>query len=58
MWSGIITAVMLLLFIGICIWAFSPSRKRDFDAAARLPLSDDPPATDEEQKRTQQENDR
>jgi len=58
MWSGIVTAVLLLLFIGICIWAFSPGRKRDFDAAARLPLSDDPPATGEEPKRAQQENDR
>ena len=58
MLSGIITAILLLLFIGVCIWAFSPGRKRVFDAAAKMPLSDDPPAADDDTKRTQQENDR
>lgn len=41
MLSGIITGALLLLFIGGCIWAFSPRRKHDFDAASRLPLEDD-----------------
>lgn len=41
MLSGIATAVLLLLFLGVCVWAFSPRRKRDFDEAARLPLADD-----------------
>lgn len=44
---GIATAILLVLFIGICAWAFSPRRKRDFDAAARLPLSDESAGTDE-----------
>ena len=50
MLSGIITGVLLLLFIGVCIWAFSPRRKREFDAASRLPLDDDriEPIDDEE----------
>jgi cytochrome c oxidase cbb3-type subunit 4 len=39
--SGVITAVLLLLFIGGWIWAWSPRRKADFDAAARLPLTDE-----------------
>ncbi len=39
--SGIVTAVLLLCFIGGWIWAWSPKRKPDFDAAARLPLTDD-----------------
>lgn len=39
---GIATAVLLVLFIAVCVWAFSPGRKRDFDAAARLPFSDEP----------------
>lgn len=39
--SGIVTAILLLCFIGGWIWAWSPKRKRDFDAAARLPLSSD-----------------
>lgn len=38
---GIFTAVMLLLFIGICIWAYSSKRKADFDEAARLALDRD-----------------
>lgn len=40
MLSGIITVILLLLFLAGCVWAWSPRRKRDFDAAARLPLSD------------------
>ncbi|MDR2215724.1 MAG: cbb3-type cytochrome c oxidase subunit 3 [Nevskiaceae bacterium] len=39
--SGLITALLLALFIGGWIWAWSPARKRDFDAAAQLPLNDD-----------------
>ena len=43
MLSGIITAVLLVLFLIGWIWAWSPRRKRDFDAAARLPLDDQEP---------------
>jgi cytochrome c oxidase cbb3-type subunit 4 len=39
--SGLITAVLMLLFIGGWIWAWSPRRKSDFDAAAQLPLHDE-----------------
>lgn len=39
--SGIITGVLLLLFIGICIWSWSGKRKESFDRMARLPLEDD-----------------
>ena len=46
MLSGIVTCVLLVLFVGGWIWAWSPSRKSDFDAAARLPL-------DEETRETQ-----
>ncbi len=43
MLSGIITAVLLVLFLIGWVWAWSPRRKRDFDAAARLPLDDKEP---------------
>ena len=43
MLSGIITAVLLVLFIVGWFWAWSPRRKQDFDAAARLPLDDQEP---------------
>ena len=39
--SGIVTAILLASFIAGCIWAWSPRRKQDFDAAARLPLNND-----------------
>ncbi|HMA11453.1 MAG TPA: CcoQ/FixQ family Cbb3-type cytochrome c oxidase assembly chaperone [Steroidobacteraceae bacterium] len=39
--SGIITAVLLLLFIGGWIWVWRPERKAEFDAAARVPLAED-----------------
>jgi cytochrome c oxidase cbb3-type subunit IV len=39
--SGIITAALLLLFIGGWIWMWRPERKAEFDAAAQLPLSED-----------------
>lgn len=38
---GVITAVLLILFIALWAWAWSRKRKKDFDEAARLPLDDD-----------------
>jgi len=35
------TVLLLILFIGIVVWAFSSRRKRAFDEAARLPLEDE-----------------
>ena len=32
-----------VVFVGILAWAFSPRRKEDFDAAARLPFPDREP---------------
>ena len=41
MLSGIVTTVLLVLFIVGWAWAWRPQRKADFDAAAQLPLADD-----------------
>ena len=38
---GAITAILLVSFIGLCIWAWSGRRKAEFDAAAALPLEED-----------------
>lgn len=38
--SGIVTAVLLVLFVAGWIWAWSPRRKQEFDDAAQLPLDD------------------
>jgi cbb3-type cytochrome oxidase subunit 3 len=37
---GIMTAVFLVFFAGWVLWAYSPSRKDQMDAAARMPLND------------------
>jgi cytochrome c oxidase cbb3-type subunit 4 len=39
--AGIIIAILLGLFVGGWVWVWLPSHKREFDAAARLPLEDD-----------------
>ena len=38
--SGLVTAILLLAFLGGVAWAWSARRTRDFDEAARLPLED------------------
>jgi cytochrome c oxidase cbb3-type subunit IV len=39
--SGIVTAVLLVSFLGIFAWAYTPGRKRRFEEAAALALVDD-----------------
>jgi len=39
--SGIVTAVLITLFLGLVVWAYSSKRKASFDAASRLPLEED-----------------
>lgn len=40
---GVLTVILMLLFIALVFWAYSRRRNEDFDAAARLPLDDDRP---------------
>jgi cytochrome c oxidase cbb3-type subunit 4 len=46
---GVVTVVLLALFIALVIWTYSRSRHDDFARLARLPLEDDsaPPADKE-----------
>ncbi|BDU15362.1 cbb3-type cytochrome oxidase subunit 3 [Lysobacter auxotrophicus] len=39
--SGIVTTILLVLFVAGWVWAWSPKRKKEFDAAARMPLDED-----------------
>jgi len=39
--AGIVTGLLLLVFLGGWAWAWSPRRRASFDAAARVPLADD-----------------
>ena len=43
MLSGIVTSMLLLAFLAGWAWAWSPRRKADFDAAAKLALDDAAP---------------
>jgi cytochrome c oxidase cbb3-type subunit 4 len=38
---GIWTALLIVLFVGIFIWAWSARRKSSFDRAARAPLDEE-----------------
>lgn len=38
---GISTALLMIAFISLCIWAYSKKRKRSFDEAANLPFADE-----------------
>ena len=40
-WSGIVTAVLIVLFVAVWIWAYSKPRESYFDAAARMPLDEE-----------------
>ncbi len=47
---GLLTAVLLFAFIGLCIWAWSSRRKADFEASAALPLEEDQTMTNNERE--------
>jgi cytochrome c oxidase cbb3-type subunit IV len=42
-WRGIGTVLCMIAFFAVVVWAYSPSRKARFDAAAQLPFMDDQP---------------
>jgi len=45
---GVLTIVLMVLFVALVFWAYSRRRHADFEAAAKLPLDDDiRPKTDE-----------
>ncbi len=38
---GLLTLLLMLFFIGLCVWAYSKKRKPEFDEAAELPFADE-----------------
>ncbi len=38
--SGIVSLMLLVIFVGGWVWAWSPKRREEFEEAARLPLDD------------------
>ena len=47
---GLVTAVLLGLFVWLVVWAWSKARKPAFDAAARMALDEDAPSAEEVRK--------
>ncbi len=48
--QSIWTVVVLVLFVGIVIWAWSSKRKQDFDEAANIPFNEDEVPTEKTSK--------
>ena len=42
--SGILTTLLLLLFVGLWVWAWQPRLRKGFEATARLAVDDTVPA--------------
>ncbi len=47
---GLGTLVVMVAFIGLALWVFSPRRKSEFDDATLLPFADDPEAIKQVEK--------
>lgn len=41
---GFSTILVMIVFAGVCWWAFAPRRKKRFEEAANLPFADEPSA--------------
>ena len=41
MLSGILTALLLVIFVGLFAWAYAPAQRRRFEEAASLALVED-----------------
>jgi cytochrome c oxidase cbb3-type subunit 4 len=48
---GLLTLVLMLVFVGIVVWAWSARRRETYEAAARAPLEDEVSKTDGENSR-------
>jgi cytochrome c oxidase cbb3-type subunit IV len=48
---SVITVVWFATFVGLCLWAWSGRRRKDFDAAARLPFDDAGDASEQHEGR-------
>jgi cbb3-type cytochrome oxidase subunit 3 len=47
-WAQAALVLFLVAFLAILVRVFSPSRRREFDQASRMPLQDDHPVTPRE----------
>lgn len=56
--QGIGTILTMIAFLGVCWWAFSSHKKKDFEEAAQLPFSDEEKSSQDEEKSSQNEEDK
>jgi cytochrome c oxidase cbb3-type subunit 4 len=40
---GISTLLLMLAFLGICVWAYGKKQRKGFEEAAELPFADEAP---------------
>lgn len=45
MFRGLLTATLFIAFVALWIWAWSKHRRADFEAASRLPFTDETEGT-------------
>lgn len=50
--SGIVTGVLIVVFLCVVAWAYSGRRRKDFDEASRLPLDDERRGSDSDRAGT------
>ncbi len=48
---GLSTLLVMIAFIGVCWWAFSPRRKQRFKEAANLPFAEGEEVTTADEQR-------
>jgi cytochrome c oxidase cbb3-type subunit 4 len=48
---GVWIVVLMLVFLGIWYWAWRPRHKDTFEALARVPMLEDPPALEPSENR-------
>jgi cbb3-type cytochrome oxidase subunit 3 len=39
--SGVMAALLIVCFVGLCAWVFDPRRRRALDMTSQLPLEED-----------------
>ena len=49
--QGIGTILTMIAFLGVCWWAFSSRKKKDFDEASQLPFADQKRDREEREER-------
>ena len=38
---GLSTILVMIVFVGICLWAYNSKKKQDFNEASQLPFEDE-----------------